>query len=57
MNYSFISIVESQAVPISSTTPLFSAFAGFALFKEKMTANNVLGAAIIVGGIILIFLA
>jgi drug/metabolite transporter (DMT)-like permease len=57
MNYSFLNIVESQAVPISSTTPLFAALAGFALFHEKMTWNKAVGAAIIVLGTILIFLA
>jgi drug/metabolite transporter (DMT)-like permease len=56
MNYSFLSIVEAQAVPISSTTPLFSTLAGFALFHEKITRNNVLGAVVIVAGIILIFM-
>lgn len=57
MNYSFLQIVESQAVPISSTTPLFSAFAGFLLFRERLSLNNVLGAMVIVAGVILIFIA
>lgn len=56
MNYSFLNILESQAVPISSTTPLFSAFAGFVLFHEKATLKSVFGAALIVAGVILIFL-
>jgi drug/metabolite transporter (DMT)-like permease len=56
MNYSLLNIVEAQAVPISSTTPLFSAVAGFALFHEKMTANNTLGAIVVVTGIFLIFM-
>ena len=56
MNFSFTSILESQAVPISSTTPLFSAVAGFALFHEKLNAKSVLGAIVIVFGIFLIFL-
>jgi drug/metabolite transporter (DMT)-like permease len=56
MNYSFLNILEAQAVPISSTTPLFSAVAGFALFHEKVTANNTLGAIVIVAGIFLIFM-
>jgi drug/metabolite transporter (DMT)-like permease len=56
MNYSFLNILEAQAVPISSTTPLFSAIAGFVLFHEKMTVNNTLGAVIIVAGIFLIFM-
>ncbi len=56
MNYSFLNIVEAQAVPISSTTPLFSALAGFLLFREKATWNRVLGAVVVVAGVILIFL-
>jgi drug/metabolite transporter (DMT)-like permease len=56
MNYSFLSILEAQAVPISSITPLFSAFAGFILFHEKATLKSVLGAAMIVIGVILIFI-
>ena len=56
MNYSFLNILEAQAVPISSTTPLFSAIAGFVLFHEKMTVNNVLGAIVVVAGIFLIFI-
>jgi drug/metabolite transporter (DMT)-like permease len=57
MNYSFLNIAESQAVPISSTTPLFSVLAGYAMFHEKMTLNNTIGAAIIVLGVVLVFLA
>ncbi|MFB3888697.1 MAG: DMT family transporter [Candidatus Bathyarchaeia archaeon] len=56
MNYSFLNIAESQAVPISSTTPLFSAIAGFALFREKMTFGNTVGAAVVVAGIALLFI-
>ena len=56
MNYSFLNILEAQAVPISSTTPLFSAMAGFVLFHEKMTVNNMLGAIVVVAGIFLIFI-
>jgi drug/metabolite transporter (DMT)-like permease len=56
MNYSFLNILEAQAVPISSTTPLFSTIACFALFHEKMTANNTLGAIVVVAGIFLIFM-
>jgi DME family drug/metabolite transporter len=56
MNYSFLNILEAQAVPISSTTPLFSAIAGFVLFHEKMTVNNTLGAIVVVAGIFLIFM-
>jgi DME family drug/metabolite transporter len=56
MNYSFQNIIEAQAVPISSTTPLFSAIASFVLFHEKMTVNNTVGAIIIVAGVSLIFI-
>ena len=55
MNYSFLNIAESQAVPISSTTPLFSTLAGFAFFREKITRNNTLGALAVVVGVALIF--
>jgi drug/metabolite transporter (DMT)-like permease len=57
MNYSFLNILEAQAVPISSTTPLFSAFAGFALFREKFSLNTLLGAVVVVVGVVLIFIA
>src|SRR3972149_144214 len=40
MNISFLTTVESQAIPISSTTPLFSALTGFAVFHEKATREN-----------------
>jgi drug/metabolite transporter (DMT)-like permease len=56
MNYSFVNIPEAQAVPVSSVTPLFSAAAGFLLFKEKATWNRVLGALVVVLGVVLIFL-
>jgi DME family drug/metabolite transporter len=56
MNYSFLNIAESQAVPISSTTPLFSMLAGFAFFREKLTRANTLGAILVVAGVVLIFI-
>ena len=56
MNISFLNTAESQAIPISSTTPLFSALAGFALFREKATVENVLGAVAVVAGVSLIFI-
>jgi DME family drug/metabolite transporter len=56
MNYSFLNIAEAQAVPISSTTPLFSTLAGFLFFREKITKNNALGALMVVAGVVLIFL-
>jgi DME family drug/metabolite transporter len=54
--YSFVQIPEAQAVPISSTTPLFSTLAAIALLHEKVTARNILGSLTVVGGIFLIFL-
>ncbi len=56
LTYSFIETLESRAVPISSTTPLFSTLAGMALLREKVTARNFLGSVVIVAGIFLIFL-
>jgi DME family drug/metabolite transporter len=56
MNYSLLNLPATQAVPISSTTPLFSALAGFAFFREKITRDNTLGAALVVAGVVLIFL-
>jgi drug/metabolite transporter, DME family len=56
MNYSFLNISEAQAVPISSTSPLFAALAGFALFHEKATVKTILGGVTIVVGIVLIFI-
>jgi len=56
LTYSFIETLESRAVPISSTTPLFSTLAGIVLLHEKATARNALGSVIIVVGIFLIFL-
>jgi drug/metabolite transporter, DME family len=55
MNYSFTQIMASQAIPISSTSPLFAALAGFALFHEKATAKTVLGGVAVVAGVALIF--
>ena len=55
MNYSFLNISVARAVPISSTSPLFAALAGFMLFHEKMTTKTVLGAIAVVAGIALIF--
>jgi drug/metabolite transporter (DMT)-like permease len=56
MNYSFLNISLTRATPISSTSPLFAAIAGFLLFHEKMTTKAVLGAIAIVAGIALIFI-
>lgn len=53
---SFIYIPETQAVPISSTTPLFSAIAGALFLHEKVTFNVIIGSAVIVLGVALIFM-
>ena len=56
LSYSFVETLESRAVPISSTTPLFSTLASIVLLHEKVTAKNAAGSTIIVIGIFLIFL-
>lgn len=56
LTYSFTMTLESRAVPISSTTPLFSTLTGVALLHEKATLRSVLGSVAIVVGIFLIFL-
>jgi drug/metabolite transporter (DMT)-like permease len=56
MNYSLQTIPESQSIPISSTSPLFAALAGFVLFHEKATVKTILGGVAIVVGIVLIFI-
>jgi DME family drug/metabolite transporter len=55
LTYSFINTLESQAVPISSTTPLFSTLSGIVFLHEKVTARNVAASIMIVLGIFLIF--
>jgi DME family drug/metabolite transporter len=52
---SFSYIPESHAVPISSTTPLFSTLSGIAFLREKVTAKVAVGSIIIVLGTFLIF--
>jgi len=54
--YSFLHISEAQAVPISSTSPLFAAVAGIFLLHEPVTAKNVAGSIVIVLGVFLIFI-
>jgi DME family drug/metabolite transporter len=54
--YSFLYIPGSQAVPISSTTPLFSTLVGITLLHERITARNVAGSVIIVLAIFVIFI-
>jgi len=56
LTYSFTEIAGSRAVPISSTTPLFSTLVSIVLLHEEVTAKNALGSIIIVIGIFLIFL-
>jgi len=54
--YSFaLNTPESRAVPISSTTPLFSTLLAMAFLKEKVTVKNISGSVLIVLGIFLIF--
>jgi len=52
---SFIYIPESKAVPISSTTPLFSTLSGVVFLREKVTARIIIGSILVVAGIFLIF--
>ena len=56
LSYSFVETLESRAVPISSTTPLFSTLTSIVLLHEKVTAKNAAGSTIIVIGIFLICL-
>jgi transporter family protein len=56
LTYSLIETLESRAVPISSTTPLFSTLVGFVLLREKVTARSALGSVAVVFGVFLIFL-
>jgi len=55
LTLSFLLISESQAVPISSTTPLFSTMASVVLLREKVTEKTVLGSVLIVAGIFIVF--
>ncbi|MEM2367154.1 MAG: DMT family transporter, partial [Candidatus Bathyarchaeia archaeon] len=56
LTISFIYIPESQAVPISSTTPLFSALSGVVFLREKVTFRIAVGSIMVVAGIFLIFM-
>lgn len=56
LTYSLMMTSESQAVPISSTTPLFSTVASIALLHEKATLRNAIGSVMIVIGISIAFL-
>ncbi len=54
--YSFLLIPEAQAVPISSTSPLFAAASGMIFLHERLAAKNIAGSIIIVIGIFLLFI-
>jgi len=56
LTFSFINISESRAVPISSTTPLFSTLTGIVFLHERVTAKNAVGSIMVVVGIFLIFI-
>jgi DME family drug/metabolite transporter len=56
LTYSFLYIPEAQAVPISSTTPLFAVVSGMIFLKERITVRNVAGTIIIVLGVFLLFM-
>jgi DME family drug/metabolite transporter len=56
LTYSFTLTMASRAIPISSTTPLFSTVASVVLLHEKVTPRNLAGSTVIVLGICLIFI-
>jgi drug/metabolite transporter (DMT)-like permease len=56
LTYSFFYTSESQAVPISSTTPLFATVSGIIFLHERVTAKNVAGSIMVVVGVLLIFI-
>ncbi len=56
LSYSFVETLESRAVPISSTTPLFSTLAAILFLHEKVTAKTAAGSILVVVGIFMIFL-
>ena len=57
LTFSFLHIPESQAVPISSATPLFSALTSVVFLHERVTAKIGLGSFMVVAGIFIIFMA
>jgi DME family drug/metabolite transporter len=57
LTYSFTQTTEAQAVPISSTTPLFSTLSAIIFLHEKVTIKDVAGSIAIVAGIFLLFIA
>ena len=56
LTFSLTETMASRAIPISSTTPLFSVLAGVVLLREKVTARYIVGSVVVVAGIFLIFL-
>lgn len=56
LTFSFTETMASRAIPISSTTPLFSAFAGVVLLHEKISVRSLVGSVVVVAGVFLIFL-
>jgi transporter family protein len=55
LTYSFINTSESRAVPISSTTPLFSTLSAIIFLREQVSMKNVSASILIAVGIYLIF--
>jgi len=53
--YSFLYISEAEAVPISSTSPLFAVLSGMLFLHEQVTSRNVAGSVVIVLGVFLLF--
>ncbi len=56
LSYSFVETLESRAVPISSTTPLFSTLTAIMFLHERVTAKTAAGSILVVLGIFMIFL-
>ncbi|RJS80418.1 DMT family transporter [Candidatus Bathyarchaeota archaeon] len=56
LTFSFSSIPQSRAVPISSASPLFSTLAGIFVLHEKVTFKVFLGSVVIMFGIFLVFM-
>lgn len=56
LTLSFTYIPESQAVPISSTTPLFSTLFSVIFLREKVTLRIAFGSILVVAGTSLIFI-
>lgn len=54
--YSFIHTPEARAVPISSTTPLFSTLFAIFFLHERVKLKSAVGAIMVVTGIFLIFI-